>query len=84
MSQVEIQLDQRLAEHVGLRTGRRIRDLRVEVRDNEVILSGTARSFYVKQLAQQGAREVAPRLAVRNAIAVVRGVKSRPVLHENR
>ena len=68
-------LDELLAERVRQRTGRRVSDLRVEVRENEVILLGTTRTFHVKQLALQGAREAAPGIPVRNSIAVVRGVR---------
>lgn len=40
------------------RLGRRIRKLKVEVRDEGVVLSGEAPSFYTKQLVQQAAMEL--------------------------
>lgn len=55
---------------VSDRTGRRVRDLVVEVDPNRVILRGTARSFHVKQLAQHGAQEVLPDARLENAIVV--------------
>ncbi len=52
------------------RTGRRIRDLEVEVAPGRVVLRGRAKSFHVKQLAQHGAREVLPDAPLENAIVV--------------
>jgi hypothetical protein len=40
------------------RTGGRIRLLRVEVIGNRVVIGGSAPSFYLKQLALRGARDV--------------------------
>lgn len=55
---------------VSDRTGRRVRDLVVEVGPNRVVLRGTARSYHVKQLAQCGAHEVLPDARLENAIVV--------------
>lgn len=53
------------------RTGSRIRDLHVDVRTDEVILTGRAHSYYAKQLATHAALgAVGPRSLV-NAIDVV-------------
>lgn len=61
----------RLERLVQGRTGSRIRDLHVEVRDSEVVLTGRANSYYAKQLATHATLgEVAPR-ALTNAIDVV-------------
>jgi osmotically-inducible protein OsmY len=57
-------------QRVTTRTGRRVRDLSVEVGSGRVVLRGRAGSFYVKQLAQHGAREVLPEARVENAIVV--------------
>jgi len=51
-------------------TGRRVRDLVVEVGPDWVILRGRAGLYYVKQLAQHAAREVLPNARVENAIVV--------------
>lgn len=59
-----------LTERIAARTGRRVRDLQVEVRPNRVVLRGRVSSFHVKQLAQHGAREVLPDLHLENAIEV--------------
>ena len=59
-----------LERHVHLRTGRRVRDLRVELFPQQVILYGLADSYYVKQLAQQGVRDLLPHVSLHNAIAV--------------
>jgi hypothetical protein len=61
----------RLERLVQGRTGSRIRDLHVELREDEVILTGRASSYYAKQLATHAALcEVAPRV-LNNAIDVV-------------
>ncbi|MBY0512631.1 MAG: hypothetical protein K2P78_01815 [Gemmataceae bacterium] len=57
-------------EHVAVRTGRRVRELRVEVQPDHIVLRGRTSSFHVKQLAQHGAREAYPGARVRNVIVV--------------
>lgn len=57
-------------ETITARTGRRVRDLRVEVRNDRVVLRGRASSFHVKQLALHGAREATPEARLENAIVV--------------
>lgn len=52
------------------RTHHRVRDLAVEVRAERVVLRGRASSYYVKQLAQLGVREVLPEVSLENAIEV--------------
>ena len=52
-------------------TGRRVRGLVVVVRGKTVVLAGTASSFHVKQLAQQGARDVLPQAPLANEIVVI-------------
>lgn len=70
MSQMPKTLHEMLTERVVHLTGRRVRDLTVAIKDEEVILSGTTESFHVKQLAIQGVREVLPKAPLRNAIVV--------------
>ncbi len=64
-------LELRLERLVHGRTGSRIRDLRVEVLDDEVILTGRATSYYAKQLATCAALPVISPRTLTNAIDVV-------------
>jgi hypothetical protein len=57
-------------QRVTTKTGRRVKNLSVEVGSGRVVLRGRAGSFHVKQLAQHGAREVLPEARVENAIVV--------------
>ena len=45
-----------VTQRIVCRTGRRVRDLSIEVAAERVVLRGLADSFHVKQLAQAGAR----------------------------
>jgi hypothetical protein len=61
-------------EHLELflqrRLGSRVRDLRVIVRENGVILQGRAPTYHAKQLAQHAAMELAGRPILANNIEV--------------
>jgi hypothetical protein len=57
-------------QHIMNRTGRRIRNLEVEVGPDCVVLRGRTPSFYIKQLAQHGALEALPSTRLENAIIV--------------
>lgn len=62
-----------VTERVAERTGRRVRNLTVEVHPangGRVVLRGRAASYHVKQLAQQAAREALPEARLENAIVV--------------
>jgi len=59
-----------LRERVLARTGRRIRDLSVEVVEEKIVLRGQAESFHVKQLAQHGVWDLLPEAKLQNAIVV--------------
>lgn len=61
----------RVERTVRCRTGGRIRDLRVEVQGGEVILSGFASTYYVKQLATHAALDELAEQRLTNAIEVV-------------
>jgi hypothetical protein len=63
-------LQAQLTHHVRKRTGHRVRGLIIEVRPEGVVLRGRADTFYVKQLAQQGVRELLPHVELHNAIIV--------------
>jgi hypothetical protein len=60
----------RLAAETGAMLRGRVTGLRIEVRDGGVILSGTARSFHAKQLAQHAVMNGTEMPIVRNAIEV--------------
>lgn len=55
---------------IQLRTGSSIRDLRVDVVDSEVILSGRTSTYYNKQLATHAALDAAGKLSLTNGIEV--------------
>ena len=63
-----------------VRTGRRVRNLRVELRPEQVVLLGRAASFHVKQLAQHGVRELLPDVRLENTI-IVDGPHDSPAPH---
>jgi hypothetical protein len=63
-------LHDELINRVLARTGRRVRNLDIELSPERVILHGQAASFHVKQLAQHGIREVLPEVRLENAITV--------------
>jgi hypothetical protein len=65
-SQLQVELEQQ----VRLRTGRRVRNLAIELRPEQVILRGQTASYYVKQLAQHGVRDILPDVRLENTIAV--------------
>lgn len=67
-----MQLTEVVLQRVVDRTGRRVKNLVVEVvgGGEAVVLRGRATCFHVKQLAQQGAREALPNARLENAIEV--------------
>jgi len=64
------QLQTELERHILARTGRRLRNLAVELLPEAVVLRGSATTYYVKQLAQHGVRDLLPRARLENAIVV--------------
>jgi hypothetical protein len=64
------QLRQDLESHVRARTGRRLRNLDIQLFPERIILRGQAASFHVKQLAQQGVLDLLPDVRLENAIEV--------------
>ncbi|MBS0208963.1 MAG: hypothetical protein JSS27_08425 [Planctomycetes bacterium] len=66
--------DDALARRITLcvlaRTGRQIRNLRVDVDGEEVRLTGNCSTFYCKQLAQQAAMDIIHGLALSNDLQV--------------
>ncbi|HZT83526.1 MAG TPA: hypothetical protein VFA26_25065 [Gemmataceae bacterium] len=59
-----------LERRIQDRTGRRVRNLCVELFPERVVLRGRAVSYYVKQLAQHGVRDLLPHVSLENAIVV--------------
>lgn len=60
-------LERRILE----RTNRRVRGLTIDLSPECIVLRGVAGSYYVKQLAQHGVRDVLPHVRLENAIEVV-------------
>ena len=65
-----VALQKELADRVWQRTGRRIRNLSIELRPDGIVLHGKAPTYHVKQLAQQGVRDLLPQVDLFNAIVV--------------
>ena len=59
-----------LEQQVQVRTGRRVRQLAIEVGPERVILRGLTSTYYVKQLAQHGVRDLLPFVPLENTIDV--------------
>ena len=64
-------LQEELARSIEARTGRRVRELEIEILPEVVVLRGRTTSWYVKQLAQHCVSIRLPRFGVRNGIVVV-------------
>jgi hypothetical protein len=63
-------LQNELERQIHSRTGRRIRNLDIELQPERVVLRGRAATYYLKQLAQHGVRDVLPQVRLENAIVV--------------
>lgn len=59
-----------IERRVRARSYGRIRRLHVALRDGRVVLRGRSETYYAKQLAQQGARELVPEGRIYNEIEV--------------
>lgn len=73
MSMTAPTLTDAVTKRVAERTGRRVRNLTVEIHltgGSRVILRGRAASYHVKQLAQQAVCEALPEARLENAIVV--------------
>jgi len=60
----------RIERIVRCRTGGRIRDLRVDVSEKQVVISGLASTYYAKQLVTHAALDEIPGRVLTNAIDV--------------
>jgi hypothetical protein len=72
------QLQDELHQRILDRTGRRVRNLAIELSPERVILRGQAATYYVKQLAQHGVRDLLPHVSLENTIVV--DLPSRPMV----
>ena len=70
MTAIDETLVARIERIVRCRTGGRIRDLRVDLFDDQVIISGLASTYYAKQLATHAALDEIPGRVLTNAIEV--------------
>lgn len=70
MSVVPPNLPEIILKRVENRTGRRVRNLAVEVGTSGIILRGHTSSYHVKQLATHAAQEALPTARLENAIVV--------------
>ena len=68
------QLQRELESRVQTRTGRRVRNLAVELAPERVVLKGHTATYYIKQLAQQEIRDCLPHVRLDNDIVVHREV----------
>lgn len=67
-SNVELLLEEKI---LG-RTGRRVKDLWIELDEECITLHGRTESYHVKQLALSALREALPKYTILNSIDVVR------------
>jgi hypothetical protein len=65
------QIAQQVERVILQRTGGRIRRLNVEIRGGEIVLTGRADTYYIKQLATHAATQAAAGYRLQNAIDVV-------------
>ncbi len=63
-------ISERIERYVRLRTGGMIRGLRVEVQDDDVVISGRTTTYYNKQLATHAALDAAKEISLTNDIEV--------------
>jgi hypothetical protein len=63
-------LSERIQRIVHLRTASRVKDLRVDVQGRDVIMTGVAPTYYVKQLATHAALDEIERRTLTNDIDV--------------
>jgi hypothetical protein len=60
----------KLEAHIQCRLGGRIREFRLDVTDEGVVLQGHTNTYYAKQLAQHAVMEATPRPILANEIEV--------------
>lgn len=62
--------DQELIETIHVKTHRQVRELGIKREGPTVVLTGSSRSYYVKQLATHALLDLVPDADLQNAIAV--------------
>jgi hypothetical protein len=65
-----LNLQEELERQVTERTGRRVRNLAVELEPERIVLRGQTSTYHVKQLAQHGIRDLVPNIRLENVIIV--------------
>lgn len=63
-------LREELETRILARTGRRVRNLTINLSPEGVVLKGDVQTFHIKQLAQHGVRDILPDVHLENAINV--------------
>jgi hypothetical protein len=63
-------LQEELERQVSLRTGRRVRNLTVELEPERIVLRGQTTTYHIKQLAQHGILDMLPDVRLENGIVV--------------
>jgi hypothetical protein len=48
-----------------------LRQIQIDVRDNQIVLTGRVASYFLKQMAQETARQVCHRRQIRNTVIVL-------------
>jgi len=61
-------LAEKIESAVQVRTGGRIRGLRVRISDDAIVISGRAATYYTKQLVTHAAMEASDELLVTNEV----------------
>lgn len=63
-------MEDKIERHLTCSMGPRIKDLRVEVSGDQIVLQGRTNTYYGRQLAQHGVLDLIPSARVVNAIEV--------------
>lgn len=67
---VEVPVAERVEQEVRNRTNGRVRGLRVQVLDGQVIITGRTSTYYAKQLVTHAALGAADQLSIMNEVEV--------------
>jgi hypothetical protein len=63
-------LQKQLETRIQARTGKRVRNLKIQCSQGEVVLMGETATYHVKQLAQHGVLDIMPSIRLYNRITV--------------